>query len=481
VSTKVKKRQTMIIIVSLAALLLLPLLSCNSVSNITDLSSRNNSNNVPFKIKGKLEMPREAKLCFGTAGTIRQIFVTYGNDVRAGKLLAKLDDTQQKLAVTQAQYNVEIALNELAERIYSTILGYPNVYPPVSAILRLEKAREEVLQLRNDLSLNNYREAMNSLRLAIMDLEACRELLQPPPIVNLQDYPDIMRAITLLEEDIRLLGQQVEPLGVQGLLDKGYYQSAGVVLALAEQKLEYTYSVVNRIVGIIRSFSQSYPDTATAIDTMQQVTDSLQQALKSLDQDNYNAAEVAKTLRLAQHYEDISNSILEKNDLTFKHGLNLKQVRLNNINLQKAEAALESAKVDLMKTEILAPFNGTVVDVPAKVNDQVSAVDYNARTIVHLVDTSQVELVCTIDEVDAPRIKGKEGTIITDPVDIAIEAFPGEKFRGKITFLSPYGTIQGGTAYYMLRISLDPSKMPLQRGLPATATIPESKKPTGSK
>ncbi len=467
----------MILMMAFAAILFLtPVLSCNSGSSM-DLGStvarvKRGSITSEVSIRGKLEIPREAeaRLTFGTPGMIRKIFVIPGTQVKAGKLLAKLDDTSQKLAVTQAQYNVEIALNELAERIYSTILGYPEVYPPVSSILRLEQAQNEIDQVKNSMSIANYTGAMSSLRLALQDLKACRDLLQPPLIVNLQDYPDIMRAILLLEEDIRLLEQEEAPQGVQSLLEKGYYQSAAIMLAVADQKVEYTHSIVNHIVGIVRSFSQSYPDTATAVDTLRQVTDSLQDALKSLDQDNYNAAEVAKTLRLAQHYVDISNTILEKNDLTFKHGLNLKQLRLNNLNLEKAETSLESAKVELMKTEILAPFDGTVVDVTARENDQVSAVDYASRIIVLMINTSStIELNGTVDEVDVRKLTGSEGKVVND---ILIDAAPGQKMSGTITFISPYGTVQSGTAYYPVKINLQPSVKGLQKGLPATVTIP---------
>lgn len=166
---------------------------------------------------------------------------------------------------------------------------------------------------------------------------------------------------------------------------------------------------------------------------------------------------------------DISNTILEKNDLTFKHGVNLKQLRLNNINLEKAEASLESAKVELMKTEMLSPFDGTVVDVMARENDQVSAVDYASRIIVQLVNTSStIELNGTVDEVDVRKIAGNEGKVIND---ITIDAAPGQKMSGMITFISPYGTVQSGTAYYPVKINLQPSVKGLQKGLPATVNI----------
>ncbi len=64
---------------------------------------------------GNLSMPREAKLKFKTPGTVKAIYVKKGDTVKAGKLLAKLDDTLQKIAVRNAQYDVELALNQLAE------------------------------------------------------------------------------------------------------------------------------------------------------------------------------------------------------------------------------------------------------------------------------------------------------------------------------------------------------------------------------
>jgi RND family efflux transporter MFP subunit len=122
-----------------------------------------------------------------------------------------------------------------------------------------------------------------------------------------------------------------------------------------------------------------------------------------------------------------------------------------------------------MKTEIIAPFDGMIVDVPAKENDELSAVDYNSRTIVDLVDTSQIELNGYVDEKDVRNIStGQTANIYVDVV-------PDRKFTGEVAFVSPYGSLQTGPASFFVKIVLDPLDTLLQRGLSATVVIPVGK------
>ncbi|MBM4452925.1 MAG: biotin/lipoyl-binding protein, partial [Chloroflexi bacterium] len=103
---------------------------------------------VTVNADGSLDMPHESKLRFGTPGTVKGIYVKEGDRVREGALLAKLDDTTQKLAVQQAQYNVELAMNELVEKIHPALMGYPKTYPDPAALQRLEQARDELIKAK---------------------------------------------------------------------------------------------------------------------------------------------------------------------------------------------------------------------------------------------------------------------------------------------------------------------------------------------
>jgi HlyD family secretion protein len=168
---------------------------------------------------------------------------------------------------------------------------------------------------------------------------------------------------------------------------------------------------------------------------------------------------------MAQHDVEMSQTILENNEMTFRSGLNLKALRAANLNIQLAEDNLKNAKDALMKTEILAPFDGTVVDIGVKENDQLSSFDYSSKTAVYLIDTHTVKMEGVVDEVDIYKVKVGQETIIT------VDALPGEELKGKVTFISPFGNQTTGVVEFPVTITLDPTETELKGGLTATANI----------
>ncbi len=436
---------------------------------------------VAVKADGNLVMPHEVKLRFGTPGTVKDILVKEGDKVKTGTLLAKLDDTMQKLAVASALYDVELALNELAERVYPSILGYPHYYPTTSVVLRIEQAQEELKQTQELLEKGKQKDAAGELRIAQYDLEAGLDILKTTlkdietypfiantyslsdeattSFVNKPVSPNIQDLISLVEQDLKTLAN------VQSLIEQADYTNVSSTLTTARLSIEKTYSVAQKVCGQVVVLGISYPDASTSLDTLRTVENNLKEIQKLMEKDDYDKAELAKVLRMAQHDLEMSDQILEKNDLILRHGLNLKVLRQNNLTLQKYELALQKYKEELTKTEILAPFDGTVVDIGIKENDQLSAYDYSSITAVHLVDTKSVELDGVVDEIDIFKVKvGQKATINVD-------ALPDEKLTGTVTFISPFGTEKTGVINYKVNIKLDPTEVELKGGLTATADI----------
>lgn len=462
---------------------------------------------VTVNADGNLDMPHEAKLKFGAPGTVKGIYVNEGDRVRAGTLLAKMDDTTQKLAVQQAQYNMELAMNELMEKIHPALMGYPKLYPDPNAAQRVEQAMEELNKARKLLEQGKYQDAMTELRLAQHDIEACYYLIDLPQIKTLsteQDelgttidkYPQIPQALEMLVQDI---GRVVH---VQMVMEQGNYDQALAELAMALNKIEVTHGLVKSVSGRIRMSQRlgaccgqtatqvpkvigwtvelipqpiygyeaglmpiSYPDTSTSLDFLKQVEEGLQKIQTCKKEGTCDAQELATLLRLAQHDVDMSRTILEDNELIFRSGLNLKASRGLSINLQLTELALKNAKDALMKTEILAPFDGIVVYVGVKEDDQLSSFDYSSRVAVHLVDTKTVEMKGTVDEVDIYKVREGQEVII------AVDALPDVPLKGKLTFISPFGTQQTGILNFAVTISLEPTEVELKGGLTATGDI----------
>jgi len=448
---------------------------------------------VTITADGNLNMPREVKLKFGTPGTVRYIYVEEGQKVKEGTLLAKLDDTSQKLSIASAQYNVELAMNELEEKIHPALMGYPENYPDTSTVLRVEQAQDELVQVQTFLDQTQYQDAAAELRMAIHDLEASYEMLNVPEITlasqgysdilgePLDNYPDITMAIKLLEKDMARL------TGIQELIDQGDYAIAEAELTAEQIKLKDTYSLVKSLSGRVRVsqrigaccqqqavqqpatstglVSLPYPDTSTSLDWLKQVEESLQKVQLCKETEGCDALELATLVRMAQHDVEMSQSILENNELTFRSGMNLKALRSANLNLEIAEENLKQSKQELMKTEILAPFDGTVVDIGVKENDQLSAFDYSSKTAVYLVDTRTVKLEGVVDEVDIYKVQVGQVAIVT------VDALPGAEISGKVTFISPFGSQTTGVVEFPVTISLDTTETELKGGLTATADI----------
>jgi RND family efflux transporter MFP subunit len=491
---------------------------------------------VTITADGNLNMPREVKLKFGTPGTVRYIYVEEGQKVKEGTLLAELDNTTQKLSIASAQYNVELAMNELVEKIHPALMGYPENYPDTSTVLRVEQAQDEMVQAQTFLNKAKYQDAAAELRLATHDIEASYEMLKVPEITlalqgysdilgePLDNYPEITQAINLLHMDMVRLAE------IQLFIDQGKYEEAKAELSTEQIKMSETHSLVKSFSGRIRVsqriggccgqmssqdityewvsnpafqpipiifnpggppwflpdptfdpvsgynitkytgpgttglMSVPYPDTSTSLDWLNQVEDELQK-IQACKEEGCDDLEMATLLRMAQHDVEMSQSILQNNELTFRSGMNLKALRSANLNLQIAEENLKQSKQELMKTEILAPFDGTVVDIGVKENDQLSAFDYSSKTAVYLVDTHTVKLEGVVDEVDIYKVQVGQVAIVT------ADALPGVELNGKVTFISPFGNQTTGVVEFPVTISLDITETELKGGLTATADI----------
>ncbi len=447
---------------------------------------------VTISADGTLKMPREVQLKFGTPGTVKEVYVKKGDKIRAGTLLAKLDDSTQRLAVEAAQYKVELALNDLLEKVHPAVMGYPRMYPDPVAAVRAEQAVEELKQAQVYLSQGDRARLAAQLRLALHDLEAVEKLLKVPPLEislkkidettgeEIENYPEVSLAIRMVEQSIDQLRS------LQAGSEKNDYSAAK--LAAVAQQVNKTYQQVKNISGRVRISQRigecclqlttqgmrsdgttggmpfAYPDTSTVLAVLDQAAQTLQD-LQLCQEQSCNGLEFATRLRMAQHDIETSRSILESNQLVFRSGVNLKALRAANLNIQLAEADLKRTKEELMKTEILAPFDGTVVDIGVKVNDQLSSFDYSTKTAIYLVDTATVEFEGTVDEVDIYKVKvGQEAIVTTD-------ALPGVQLKGKVIFISPVGTSIAGVVEFPVTIAVEPSGIELKGGLSASADI----------
>lgn len=105
----------------------------------------------------------------------------------------------------------------------------------------------------------------------------------------------------------------------------------------------------------------------------------------------------------------------------------------------RATARVGSAKVDvahalLERTQLLAPFDGTVAEINGEIGEFVtpSPVGIPTPPAVDLVDNSCLYVAAPIDEVDAPAIRAGM------PARITLDAFASRRFAGTVRRIAPY-------------------------------------------
>ncbi len=432
---------------------------------------------------GTLVMPQVFELRFGTAGTVKEVLVKEGDKVKAGTLLAKLDDTSQIIAIEQALLDLQISLSDLVETVpgMHQVLGLYRSYPHTSALTNFELAKQEVADAEGLLKEGKYDDALGELNIAVYDMKTCITILDAP-LSDTKEYPDITgwtdvysvdHEIQRLEDiypkiPLAITSVKKEQANVENicrLIADGNYTRASADLDKAQKSMFKARIDVEYAIGLIITQTMSYPDILTGLDFFQSAEDTLQALQEGIEQSTYSKEDIALALRKAEHDMNTSNAILERNIWEAEHGLSLKDTRTYKLSLKKYQASLRNAREEYMKTEILAPFDCTVVDIGVSEDDQLSSQDYSSKTAVKVVDMGAVQFQGVVDEIDIFSVKvGQKATIVVD-------ALPDRELTGTVTFISPSGNTDTGVVEYAVTIKLDPTDVELKGSLTATADI----------
>ncbi len=428
---------------------------------------------------GIIEMPKQVELGFGTMGAVAEIFAEEGDFVHEGTLLARLDNTSQKNAIITALYDMQQARNTL-EMSCSGGIDYIYAYPDVSATLIFEEAMSDLNVSRDYLQQGLHKEAASKLRLTFYELEICIDLLEAqlesietypltPSITTYESRPDIpdKPQIFLKTQETKrwLLHDQNNLKNIHKLIASGDIQNALKELNSEMEHLQTSRQYVNTTIGQTSRNNITYPDTATSTDFLDSCKESIFDLIVKTENGDYEPIAFSETLRMAQLDLKIGIDTLTSSTIIYESGMNLQEVQQYNLSLLSAKLALLEAKNNLLKTEILAPFNGEIIDIGVEVDNVLSSIDYSSRPAVTLLDTTLAEFAGTIDEVDIFDVSvGQKAAII-------IDAMPESILTGTVNFISPFGKNERGVVTFDMTAILDPADIDLRGGLTATADI----------
>jgi HlyD family secretion protein len=136
-------------------------------------------------------------------------------------------------------------------------------------------------------------------------------------------------------------------------------------------------------------------------------------------------------------------------------------VRIAELEVSQAQAALEIARHNLAGAQLVAPFDGVVAAVNLNIGEAASG----ATPAVVLADTAEFYLDVSVDEVDVARVQAAQAVTVT------LDSLPNVALTAVVERIAPSATVNQGVVSYAVRLTLHPGEAALRGGMTATAAI----------
>jgi multidrug resistance efflux pump len=120
-------------------------------------------------------------------------------------------------------------------------------------------------------------------------------------------------------------------------------------------------------------------------------------------------------------------------------------VKIAEAGVEKAKTGITSAQAELAKTELIAPFDGTVGSLDIEEGEIVQS----GAVAISLGDTSRWQIE-TDDLTEIDVVNVREGA----NVSISVDALPDAEFQGKVVRITPKSVTKAGDVTYTVLIDL---------------------------
>ncbi len=323
---------------------------------------------------GNLLPASELELAFQTSGVLAKVLVGVGDQVQAGDVLARLDDTDARQAVAEAEIQV------------------------TQAEINLASAKNEA-----------------DAGLAQANLDAAQA-----------DYEEVAALAAHTGDQLTSARINLEQ----------------TVAALADAQEAYDTAWDSA-----RDWELNVRRLATALEKEREATaNGLEKAQDNLEiaQANYNLAVIGIDDSAVQ---DAEIKVINAQVALADAPIQLQQLELT---LAQARLKLETAQRTLEQTTLIAPVDGTVMDIAATVGENVTS-----GPILTLADIETPLVRFWVEEADLSSVA------VGNPVNIVFETLPDYTFPGEIVSVDPALVTVDGTPAVQIWASVDLTSQPV--------------------
>lgn len=146
--------------------------------------------------------------------------------------------------------------------------------------------------------------------------------------------------------------------------------------------------------------------------------------------------------------------------LDAKKRLDSSYTNINDSSSLVAQAEIQKINAEIKKSTIYAPFRGKVTNIEKEVGENASI----GENVMSMIGLGGLEIVMQVSELDVSRIA------LNAPIEITLDAFPGETFSGVVKTINSRDTQVDGVSVYEAFVELKPDNR-IKTGMSANGTI----------
>lgn len=416
------------------------LIACGGAATPTPAPAASTLSEALVTAKGEVVPEEYARLAFNVGGTVSQIPVKEGQQVKKGNTLALLDTSDLQLQVKTAQDSLALAEATLtqaktpasAEEIAAAQAAYDG------AVAGLARAKQPATA--EDLAAAEA--AVKSAQSAYSSAIATYNRAKNGPT----------------KEELEILNSQLAKAKAALDVAQAAYDRAGgasnpyiaqMPVALQLQTATQDYQIA------LSNYNKSLnPDAATVAQAqagVAQAQSGLSQAQASLQRlkDQPKAEDTAQ----AQSQVDSAKAQLDLK----KKGARPEDIAVAEKRVDQSKTALEQAQAQLAKATLVAPIDGTVTDIAIREGELAQA----GQSVITIADLSNLKIQTTdLDEFGAAKVKPGQ------PANIRVNAFTDKTLTGKVSEIADQSVLlASGDVSYPVTILLDAQDPALRWGM----------------
>ncbi|GEM_PF-6783104 len=419
---------------------------------------------------GNVILSEQQKLSFGAGGTVKEVKVVNGSEVKKGDVLAVLDTVPLERSLSQALDNLEaaeIALQKTKNPYKETdiISSESSVLGARNSVTSAQRSLDDYMKLYTETDLRlaeaDVRNAGLNLQSALMD-QKLNVRVQGNSVGK--SYEQELQASEITMQRARTAYRDLlwRVYKVQELIpDTDYHlhlnpMKMGFIAEDAfDRNVEDAYwAWINADINYQKLVLEKTKNEQTLQNNVDKIRDAIARAEQNLA--NIKKWPEAREIETRKAQIESAQLALRKAEINLaeiKAGPDPQDVILKENQVEQSKISVETARENLEKAKLPAPFDGVIFNLTGESNQTVSA----GTVVMQIVNPSKVRIDITVDEVDVSRVRqGQEA-------EITFDALQGMVLNGKVSNVAYVATRTSGITNFLTSVELDVARGPQER------------------